>query len=88
MHLDLRCPKMLNRDEKIAEPKAESLFWNHFCNKPCKTETLFIQNMGTFKTLVGIGVVTGVVVYAFLRKMNGKLQHQLLDTEKGSPQLT
>ena len=43
--------------------------------------------MGTLKKIIGMSVVTGVVVYAFLRSMNGKLNHKLASPEKEIPQL-
>ena len=43
--------------------------------------------MGTFKKLIGIGVVTGVVLYAFLRSMNGKMNHSLAEHGKENAQL-
>lgn len=43
--------------------------------------------MGTFKKVVGVGVVTGVVVYAFLRSLSGKVNHRLADGKKENAQL-
>jgi|GEM_PF-6197475 len=43
--------------------------------------------MGTLKTIIGMSVVTGVVVYVFLRSMNGQINHKLAGPEKQIPQL-
>ncbi|WP_165939991.1 hypothetical protein [Dyadobacter psychrotolerans] len=45
--------------------------------------------MGTFKKLVGVGVVTGVVLYAYLRKFSAKMNQNSLPepTKEATPQL-
>jgi len=45
--------------------------------------------MGTVKKLIGVGVVTGVVLYAYLRKFSAQLnRNELPESDKASPQLT
>jgi len=44
--------------------------------------------MGTFKKIVGLGVVTGVVVFAYLRSMSRQVDRTLLDGKKENAQLT
>ena len=44
--------------------------------------------MGTLKKLIGVGVVTGVVVYAYFRSLSSKLNHNSLpEGEKANAQL-
>jgi hypothetical protein len=44
--------------------------------------------MGTVKKLIGVGVVTGIVLYAYLRKFNAQLnRNELAETDKASAQL-
>jgi hypothetical protein len=43
--------------------------------------------MGTLKKIVGLGVVTGVVIFSYLRSMSGKANHTLPEAEKEKPQL-
>ena len=51
-------------------------------------DTLKIRNMGTIKKLIGVGVVTGVVVYAYFRSLSNKLNHNSLpEGEKANAQL-
>ena len=43
--------------------------------------------MGTAKKIIGLGVVTGVVVFAYLRSLSGKVNNRLLDQKKVDAQL-
>lgn len=43
--------------------------------------------MGTLKKIIGIGAVTGVVVYAYLRSLSGKVGHRLPEPKNENPQL-
>lgn len=43
--------------------------------------------MGTLRTLIGVGVITGVVVYVFLRSLNGKVDQNLLESTNENAQL-
>ncbi|WP_255637069.1 hypothetical protein [Dyadobacter sp. NIV53] len=38
--------------------------------------------MGTVKKIIGIGVVTGVVMYAYLRSLSGKMNRSLPESRK------
>ena len=44
--------------------------------------------MGTLKKLIGVGVVTGIVVYTYFRSLSNKLNHNSLpEGEKSNAQL-
>ena len=43
--------------------------------------------MGTLKALVGVGVVTGVVVYAYFRSLGTKIDSRLPEHKNDTPQL-
>ena len=43
--------------------------------------------MRTLRNLIGVGVVTGVVLYAYMRSLTSKLDRGLPEGEKASPQL-
>ncbi|WP_262711815.1 hypothetical protein [Dyadobacter frigoris] len=40
------------------------------------------------KKIIGLGVVTGIVVFAFLRSLSGKVNRRLYDGKKENTQLT
>ncbi|MFC6191474.1 hypothetical protein ACFP1I_07680 [Dyadobacter subterraneus] len=43
--------------------------------------------METTKKIIGLGVITGVVVFAFLRSFSGKVDRKLIDSKKPEVQL-
>lgn len=44
--------------------------------------------MKTTKNIIGLGVITGVVVFAFLRSFSGRGDRQLVGGKKAEVQLT
>ncbi|WP_255463647.1 hypothetical protein [Dyadobacter sp. 3J3] len=44
--------------------------------------------MGTTKKIIGLGVVTGIVVFAFLRSFSEKMNRKSLGQKKAEVQLT
>ena len=43
--------------------------------------------MGTFRKVVGVGVIAGVVAYTYLRSLSGKVNRRIAAPEKESAQL-
>ena len=43
--------------------------------------------MGTFKKVVGVGVIAGVVAYTYLRALSVKINHTLPEGKKEDAQL-
>ena len=43
--------------------------------------------MGTLKKLIGVGIITGVVTYIYLRSLSAKVNGGLLEPKNDSPQL-
>lgn len=44
--------------------------------------------MKTTKNIIGLGLITGVVVFAFLRSFSGKMDRKLVGSKKAEVQLT
>lgn len=44
--------------------------------------------MKTTKNIIGLGVITGVVVFAFLRSFSGRMDRKLAGGKKAEVQLT
>lgn len=63
------------------------IYWRT-CNCLSIVQNQNIVIMKTTKNIIGLGVITGVVVFAFLRSFSTKMDRKLVGSKKAEVQLT
>jgi len=66
------------------------MLWYCFCKQYEKHRNRCIihyENIKLMKKIIGLGVVTGVVIFAYLQSFNNKLNKKLVEGPKENAQL-